>query len=767
MHTLTNRVHSAIALTLMVAMLSLTACNSSDAPTGSGGGGTAGIAVSGTAAGPSGAIAKITSPSKSWFASLFQVAEAFAQQVTGWSAVPNATVRVFRIDNDGNPVGTTVIPPVTTAADGSFSLTLPTGTVLDSTLVAQVENDPAINDPVAVGTPNTYSAFLVNTTVALNPAVEAVTRAIVNDLAPLSNFTNAEVTQIYSGITTLVAQNPPPPPVDMNAVTTNFGAAIASAVNATSGTTAGAPVILTSTLVGGTAGTSNTTTLIAVGGIGTLTWTLDPTSGPLPNGVTLGANGQLSGIPQQNGTFPLKVRVTDTANPAQSATKDLSLSIAPATAPMITTTSPLPNGVVNQPYSQTFAATGGTGTLTWTSTGALPNGLVLSTDGILSGTPLAGSQGDYSFSVIVTDSTTPVGAEQSNTKPFDLKITAAPLPLLITTPSLPNGAVNTLYTQSLAATGGTLGYTWSVVPGSGSLAPLALSAAGVISGTSTDAATLNFTVQVTDATNLTATKILSITITNSGNTTVPNSWVVNDVGIFKSATATYNPQNELIDFIGTVFGQTNHYERGTMVANEVYFDQFVQLSRWNNGTGQRTFGTFVTPLVLSANQGLHNSSGVARTFASLATTTGIVTYNVVASTQPTFDDGSAAPGVGVTGTVQVNFTGVQIGTEGPTKKVSFNLTFTSPNGVPVTCVSGGSITDPANLALGTVFNDGSIGANGVPGTGGEVCDTITGAFFGGATGSVPDRIALGIRDQIHVTGVGVKDIHAALVLAKQ
>lgn len=513
---------TAISLTLILAILSLTACGGSDAPSDSGA--AAGTAINGTVAGPGGAIAKATSPSKSWFASLFQVAEAFAQQVTGWSAVPNATVRVFRIDIDGKPLGATLIAPVTTAADGSFSLTLPTGTVLDSTLVAQVENDAAINGPVDVGIPNTYSALLVNTTVALNPAVEAATRAIVTDLAPLANFSNAEVTQIYSGISTLVAQNPPAS--NVTDVIANFSVAIADAVTATSGTTAVAPVILTNvgfTVPNGMAGTNYSAALVAVGGTGTLTWILE--TGSLPSGVTLGANGQLSGIPQQNGNFSFTVRVTDAANPAQFNSEDLSLSIAPATAPSITTTSPLPNGVVNQAYSRTFAATGGTGALTWTSTGALPNGLVLSPGGVLSGTPPAGSADVYNFSVIVTDSTTPV--PQTDTKPFALTIAATPPPPTIATTSLPNGTVNTLYTQSLVATGGTLPYTWSVI--SGSLAPLTLSAAGVISGTSAAATTLSFTVQVTDANNLTAQQALTITInpagggTGSASVTVTNS----------------------------------------------------------------------------------------------------------------------------------------------------------------------------------------------------------------------------------------------------
>lgn len=513
--SLANRVQSAILLMLVLAMMSLTACSGNEPPAGStGSSGVAGVAVNGTVTGSGGVIAKKAPTSKSWFASLFQVAEAFAQQVTGWTAVPNATVRVFRIDGDGNPIGTTLIGPVTTAADGSFSLTLPTGTVLDSTLVAQVEADAAINDPVAVGTPNTYSAFLVGTTVALNPAVEAATRAIVTDAAPLSNFSNAEVTQIYSGISTLVAQNPPAG--DVAAVTTHFGAAIASAVTATSGTAPGAPVILTSTLPNGTAGTNYSAAPVAVGGTGTLTWSLESAPNSLPTGVTLGTNGQLTGNSQQNGNFSFTVRVTDAANPAQFDSEDLSLSIAPAAAPIITTTSPLPNGVRNQPYSRTLAATGGTGTLTWTITGgALPIAITLSAGGVLSGVTGTGSEGTYNFSVTVTDSTTPT--QQSDTKSFELTILATPPPLVITTTFLPPGAVNTAYNQSLAATGGTPPYTWSVVPGSGSLAPLTLgSTTGAITGTPTAATVLNFTARVTDANGQIDDERLAIAINPGG-----------------------------------------------------------------------------------------------------------------------------------------------------------------------------------------------------------------------------------------------------------
>lgn len=73
-------------------------------------------------------------------------------------------------------------------------------------------------------------------------------------------------------------------------------------------------------------------------------------------------------------------------------------------------------------------------------------------------------------------------------------------PLVITTTSLPNGTVGSAYNQTLAATGGIGALSWALAAGSGPLPPgLNLSAAGVVSGTPTQAGTFNFTVRVTDS----------------------------------------------------------------------------------------------------------------------------------------------------------------------------------------------------------------------------------------------------------------------------
>jgi hypothetical protein len=88
----------------------------------------------------------------------------------------------------------------------------------------------------------------------------------------------------------------------------------------------------------------------------------------------------------------------------------------------ITTASPLSNGTVGTSYSQTLAAAGGTGTLTWSvSAGALPGGITLnSSTGSLSGTPSA--PGAFTFTVSVT------GGGQTATQSFTITVGVPPGP---------------------------------------------------------------------------------------------------------------------------------------------------------------------------------------------------------------------------------------------------------------------------------------------------------------------------------------------------
>lgn len=84
----------------------------------------------------------------------------------------------------------------------------------------------------------------------------------------------------------------------------------------------------------------------------------------------------------------------------------------------------------------------------------------------------------------------------------------------ITTGSLPNGQTNVAYSATLAATGGTTPYTWSVSTGSLPVGLTLNASTGVISGTPTGSGTSSFTITVTDANSLSGSANLAITISS-------------------------------------------------------------------------------------------------------------------------------------------------------------------------------------------------------------------------------------------------------------
>ncbi|GAB3753153.1 hypothetical protein GCM10028817_18540 [Spirosoma pomorum] len=180
-----------------------------------------------------------------------------------------------------------------------------------------------------------------------------------------------------------------------------------------------APTITVSpaSLPNGTAGTAYSLNITASGGTSPYTYAV--TAGALPAGMTLAANGVLSGTPTVSGTFTFTVRAQDssTGSGPYSATRVYTLTIA---APTITLTpASLPNGAVGSAYTQTLTASGGTSPYTYAVTaGALPTGMTLASNGTLSGTPTGGS-GIFNFTIQATDA-----QNFSGTRTYALTITA-------------------------------------------------------------------------------------------------------------------------------------------------------------------------------------------------------------------------------------------------------------------------------------------------------------------------------------------------------
>lgn len=89
-------------------------------------------------------------------------------------------------------------------------------------------------------------------------------------------------------------------------------------------TTAAAPTVTTEELPGGTVGTAYSQTL-AASGDGGITWSLE--TGKLPDGLTLGGNGNVSGTPLKAGAFDFTVKAV---NGAGSNTKAFAITVAAA-----------------------------------------------------------------------------------------------------------------------------------------------------------------------------------------------------------------------------------------------------------------------------------------------------------------------------------------------------------------------------------------------------------------------------------------------------
>jgi hypothetical protein len=237
-------------------------------------------------------------------------------------------------------------------------------------------------------------------------------------------------------------------------------------------------------------------TLTESGGTAPFTWSVS--AGSLPAGISLSADGTLSGTPTATGISSFTVKVTD-AN-SQSATQATSITIS---AGVSATFAAPPAGRVGVAYTDTLTATGGTAPYTWSvNAGSLPPGITLSSAGVLAGTPT--TAGSYPFTVNVNDQNGGIA-----TASITLVVNAT-LSLTFATP--PAGQVAVAYSDTLTATGGATPYTWSISAGTLPAGLTLTASTGVLAGTPTTAGTFSFTVKVADTSSQTATKATSITI---------------------------------------------------------------------------------------------------------------------------------------------------------------------------------------------------------------------------------------------------------------
>ncbi len=185
--------------------------------------------------------------------------------------------------------------------------------------------------------------------------------------------------------------------------------------------------------------------------------------------------------------------------------------VSPACPTITLSPASLPGAQLGASYSQTVTASGGAGPYQFSlSDGALPPGLTLAQNGLLSGTPT--TAGTYRFTITATI----LNSLCPGSRGYTLTVTGASCPTVTINPaSLPAGQSGAAYSQPLSGSGGAAPYSFAVTAGA-LPGGLTLTPAGALTGTPTQAGTFNFTVRAADANGCQGTRAYTLTIGSSG-----------------------------------------------------------------------------------------------------------------------------------------------------------------------------------------------------------------------------------------------------------
>ncbi len=265
-------------------------------------------------------------------------------------------------------------------------------------------------------------------------------------------------------------------------------------------------------------------TLSAINAAAATTFTLAPGS-VLPAGLNLSSAGAITGTPSVSGFANFTVNVSDGTD---TVSRGFNILIAPL---RITTPRVLPNVNQNGPYSQSLAASGGTGAITWSQHGGMPNGLSLSSGGAISGNANTGP-GVYYFNVVATDST---NASYSKQMAITV-IGTTPALASIGNTTFDTATVGNPFTGSLfACCGGVAPFTWNVTglpaglsfrSGEGTVTSSSPAGGVEIWGIPQATGTFNLTVTSTGADGGTATQVFPLRVTALDLTPGPNGGVL-------------------------------------------------------------------------------------------------------------------------------------------------------------------------------------------------------------------------------------------------
>ena len=279
-----------------------------------------------------------------------------------------------------------------------------------------------------------------------------------------------------------------------------------------------------------TVGNNDSFQIVAKGIPEEITYTLQ--SGSLPSGITLSPQGLLSGtgVANTGGTHTFTVRATNT-----TGFTDQVFTLTMKEAPVITSTAPLPAFVIgaNTPSTYNFTASGFPLPI-FSTFDSLPKGVTLSSTGVLTGTPVSGTEGTYEFTVIATG-----GDNLVAKRTFTLTVNSA---VSITSASGTSAHNGTASTFQVKTTGAPPASTFSLT---GAPSGVTIDNTGLISIASTTVAgNHSFTVNASNGfgTPFTQTFTLEVFGPPSITSATSTNFTIGTVGSF-NFTASGNPNN--------------------------------------------------------------------------------------------------------------------------------------------------------------------------------------------------------------------------------
>ena len=353
--------------------------------------------------------------------------------------------------------------------------------------------------------------------------------------------------------------------------------------------TIGCPVLTLSptSLSGGMVG-ANYAQALSVSGAFAGSAAFSVSSGALPPGLTLGANGALAGVPTTVGSFNFTVKATDTLGCFGMQSYTVSI----ACAPLVLSPMSLPNAQAGIAFTQNLSATGsGTRNFSFAANPVPPSWLTLMAGGVLSGTPPA--PGSYSFAVNVSDAQGCIG-----TQAYTLTVGCPNLSLA----GLPQATAGSAYNAQLTVSpvGGNYQFSSADKP-----AWLTLSGSGALSGTPLGAGTFSFNVTVTGFGTCMQTRLVTLTVTcptvSLTPTTLPNA----NLGAAYNQTVTAGPAGTSYSYLVTTNtlppGLTLNPATGVLSGTPTAAGNYtfvITATGWVNGaascSGTRSYNLLVT-----------------------------------------------------------------------------------------------------------------------------------------------------------------------------